>query len=138
VGEVHAGATGTLTLGGVKATANLAAGAHFDGANWSPVTTQKFDLTPITPSLEVDANAGGSVKLQAKVSVRFYDIIGPYLAAGPYANAEIVSHNLAKPTGSARIGLNGNFGGDVSILGKKIVAFDVQLFDVGKDFTFTF
>jgi hypothetical protein len=137
-GEAHAGATGTLTLGGLDATAQLSAGAKFDGSNWSPVGTQTINLTPVQPSLAVNLQAGGSVSLQARVAVRFYDIAGPYLGVGPYARAEIASQNLAAPTATGRVGLNGDFGGDVSILGHRIAGFDVQLFDVGKDFSYTF
>jgi hypothetical protein len=137
-GEVHAGATGTLTLGGLDATAQLAAGARFDGTSWSPVATQTVDLQPVQPALDVAASAGGSVSLQARVAVRFYDIAGPHLGVGPYAKVEIVSQDLTAPTATGRIGLSGDFGGDVSILGHQIAGFDVQLFDIGKDVSFTF
>jgi hypothetical protein len=70
--------------------------------------------------------------------VRFYDIAGPHLGLGPYANIAILSQNFSTPTATGRIGLSGDFGGDVSILGHQIVGFDVQLFDVGKDISFTF
>jgi hypothetical protein len=70
--------------------------------------------------------------------VRFYDLAGPYLGVGPYAKLDITSQNLAPPTATGRIGLSGDFGGDVSILGHEIAGFDVQLFDVGQNVSFTF
>jgi hypothetical protein len=138
VGEAHAGLNGTLTLGGLEANAQLSAGAKFDGSQWSPVGSQSIDVKPIKPSLAVNAHAGASVKLQARVSVRFYDVAGPFLGVGPYAKVDVVSDNFVTPVANGRVGVNGDFGGDVSILGRKIIGFDVPLFDVGKDFSFTF
>jgi hypothetical protein len=135
-GEVHAGVTGAMTLGGVDAQATLAAGARYDAAaGWSGVGEHTLTLTAAAPSASVVAHAGGSVRLQARADIRFYDLAGPYVGVGPYARVELADDGGGVQR-SGRIGVDGHFGGDLSIMGHHVASYDAQLFDVGRDVTF--
>ena len=135
-GEAHAGVTGSVTLGGVDAQATLAAGAQYNAnAGWSGVGEHTLTLTAAAPSASIVAHAGGSVTVQARADIRFYDLAGPYVYVGPYANVELADDGSGLSR-TGRVGLGAHFGGDLSVMGHHVASYDAQLFDVGRDVTF--
>ncbi len=128
-GEAHAGVNATLDLGGANAKASLAAGAVYENGQWRGVATPSLEFSAYGPSATASASAGASLQLTTRVDVKFYDVAGPYLTVGPYANAEVNNTGW-----SARVGMKGAFGGSVSVLGHNLASYNQQLFDVGKSF----
>lgn len=130
-GNAHASVSGTVALGSASATANLEAGATYDQGSWSAVARPGITLDARGPSTEVGASANAAVTLTVRVDVRLYDVAGPYLTVGTYARAAV-----ATATGwTGRVGIEGAFGGNVSVFGTTLAAYDKSLFDVGRNFS---
>lgn len=135
-GEAHAGVTGTVTLGGVQAHAQLAAGAQYDAdAGWTPVADHSLTLDADAPSTDLLVHAGASVNLLARLDVKLYDLAGPYVDVGPYARVEVADDGDTLTRGG-RVGVSADFGGDLSVMGHHVASYDAQLFDVGQDVSF--
>jgi hypothetical protein len=133
-GEAHAGASGTVELGGATATASMLAGARYDAGDWTAVAAPSIALEKRGPSASASASAGASVRLAVRLDVRFYDIIGPHLTVGSYAKTEVKASTADGLSWFARLGVSGTFGGNITVLGKTLASYDRQLFDRGRTF----
>ncbi len=129
-GNARAGASGTVELGGATVTAGMEAGASYDQGDWSAISKPAITLDARGPSAAASATASASLKLTVKVDVRLYDVAGPYIALGAYARTAISSAS----GWSARAGIEGAFGGNISVLGATLAGYDATLFDVGRNF----
>lgn len=129
-GEARAGTSGTVELGHATATASMEAGATYEEGGWTAVSRPAITLDARGPSTQVSASAGASLRLGLRVEVKLYDIAGPHLTIGAYARTSV-----ANTTGwTGRVGVDGVFGGNVSVLGATLAAYDARLFDVGRGF----
>jgi hypothetical protein len=129
-GSAHANGTATLNLGTVSAHADLTAGASYDGAKWTPVFHPNASFGS-SPSVSGAVNAGLELSLDLRGQVLLYGVVGPYIDVGPYVQETLTA---PPPSASGRVGLQGSFGGEVSILGNTVAQYSTQLFDVGRNF----
>lgn len=132
-GDVHAGGNGTIQLGSASANAGLEAGATYDG-KWRVLADPAIDLAASGPTYTGSITGGASLRLSTRVDIKFYEVAGPHLEIGAYARTD-VNPVADGPTWNARVGLDGNFGGNVSVLGKQLTSINKQMFDVGKSFS---
>jgi hypothetical protein len=129
-GEARASVSGTIELGHATTTATLEAGATYDRGRWRSVSRPAIAFDARGPSNQLGASAGASLRLRLHVDVRLYDIAGPYMTIGAYARSSV--NTSSGWTG--RVGLDGAFGGNVSVLGATLAAYEATLFDVGRGF----
>lgn len=129
-GDAYAGASGTVSLGSASATASMRAGAAYDQGSWRTIANPGIALNASGPSTQLGATARASLKLTVRIDVKFYDVAGPNLTIGTYARTAVSS-----ATGwSGRVGIDGAFGGNVTVLGKTLASYNKTLFDVGRNF----
>lgn len=133
-GDVHAGASGTIDLGAASAKASLDAGAKYDNGEWSAIATPSIDFDARGPSLAASASAGASLRLTTRIDVKFYDVVGPHLIVGAYARTNLSGSVANGVDWTGRVGMDGSFGGDLSVLGKNLASYNQLLFDLGRDF----
>jgi hypothetical protein len=135
-GEVHAGAAGTIDLGGAKATASLQAGATYRDGEWAAIANPSIDFEAHGPSLTASASAGASMRLTTRLDVKFYDVAGPHLIVGAYAKTDLSGSVANGLDWTGRVGVDASFGGDVTVLGNNLASYNRGLFDVGRDFAY--
>ncbi len=133
-GDVHAGASGTIELGAASAKAGLDAGATYDEGTWSAQATPSIDFDARGPSVAASVTAGASLRLTTRIDVKFYDVAGPHLTVGAYANTNLSGSIANGIDWTGRVGMDGSFGGDMTVLGKSIASYDQALFDLGRNF----
>lgn len=129
-GEAHAAVSGTVQLGHATATARMEAGASYDREKWTSISKPTITLDAGGPSVATSASASASLKLTVKLDVRLYDLAGPNISLGAYAKTAI----SAADGWSARAGIEGAFGGNVSVFGATLADYNQRLFDVGRNF----
>lgn len=129
-GDAHASVSGTVELGNATASASMEAGASYDRGNWRAISKPSITLNAGGPATTVNATARASLKLSVRVDVKLYDVAGPHITLGAYARTAVAS-----TTGwTGRVGIDGEFGGDVSVLGNTLASYNKKLFDVGRSF----
>lgn len=133
-GDVHAGANGTIDLGAASAKASLDAGATYDNGEWSALASPSIDFDARGPSLAANVSAGASLRLTTRIDVKFYDVAGPHLIVGAYAKTDLSGSVANGVDWTGRVGMDGSFGGDLTVLGKNLATYNRALFDIGRDF----
>ncbi len=129
-GDAHASASGTVELGAATATASMEAGATYDNGTWRAISKPAISLDARGPSVVANASASASLRLSLRVDVRLYDIAGPNITIGAYARTAVSTAS----GWSGRVGIDGAFGGNVSVLGATLADYNKTLFDVGRGF----
>jgi len=126
--EVSAPATGSVTYtGGVTLTGSV--GVAYEDEVWSRImeTGREYRSAQMTYKFGVGANAEGYLKTQ--VALKFYRVAGPYvgLASGLGFSAEV----LQPPQIDWELywALRGSAGGEVKILGRRLLNFSLDLFE---------
>jgi hypothetical protein len=103
---------------------DLEGGVRFDDGRWQRVASASKELTGAIPvDGDIDVRAG----LYARVDVKFYGLVGPYLKVEPYV--QVTHEDLSGVSGD--VGLFGEFGGELNLFGYKVPVLPTfTLFDV--------
>lgn len=133
-GEAHASVNGRVDLGSAKAKASIEAGASYTDGRWRAIADPSITFETRGPSFELGAMAGASIRLSTRVDVKFYDIAGPHVIVGAYANTELRDSKSDGLSWTGRIAMDAAFGGNVTVLGKTLASYERALFDRGRSF----
>lgn len=113
--------------GGASASAHLKLGATYQNGAWTPDTAFVKTFTLEGPTVTGKANEKLQVEVYPHISVKFYEVVGPYLDIAPYAREEM---NLSI-SGNYDFGL---YSGTNARLGINVEAFDKNVADWNHEF----
>jgi len=123
VGAYSAGADLTTSVtSGFDASSHVSVGARYEDGTWSSVAESSPTFSTHPTLWESEANVQARLSIRPVVSVSFYRVTGPYVQAEPYA---AFSATFRASDGfwkrELTVGLNGAFGGRVSVLGHTLL-----------------
>lgn len=79
---------------GLSVEGGLNLGAEYDGAEWKPTHEVRYDYTPHPLEIKADGNLEARVSVYPEIFVKFYELLGPYMAPKLYVRDEFSSGYL--------------------------------------------
>ncbi|MDX9747058.1 MAG: hypothetical protein RBT57_01010 [Paludibacter sp.] len=115
--------------GGISASANPKFGATYENGEWKSIKEAIYTSTMHGPNVNGKADEQLQFEIYPHISIRFYEMIGPYLDIAPYYRQDM---NISI-SGNSDFGL---YKGSNLRLGVSMDCFDENIFDYNYEFKF--